>query len=290
MDRRTFLTTMLQGTTLAATLLPHSISPLLIKQYASLRHLGGDSYQNVRISTLGINSLGAVFSRLLAYSIQNVCCYEVLSDQLRSGNLDFSSLNRTIQQTDLLFLFADTTDPASDSLLSSCINTTAAAGVQSVVVGPYSTDRPLSALPLTCSTPPHCFVVHHTTARDLVALVADLANTDSFVGIDHGDIKAILRSGNLGLFSCSEATGADRGSRACSQALERLQQQGVNSANCRGAMACIYGSPTMPFDYYAQAVSVMDGYFSNDISFVFGAIPDEHLAADTIKVAILAMR
>ncbi|WP_281184868.1 hypothetical protein [Trichlorobacter lovleyi] len=285
MDRRTFLTTILQGT-LAATLLPHSISPLLIAQYASLHHLGGDVPQDMRISALGIDKFGACCSRLLAYSVQNVSCHEMTSCQLSSGNLDFPILNHAIQQTDLLFLFADATNPASDSLLSSCANAAAAAGVQSVVVGPHKTGHPLS----THSTPAKCLVVNPTTARNLVALVADLANTDSFVGIDHGDIKAILRSGNQALFASSTATGEDRGILASRHALDQLQKEGLDSAKCCGAMACIYGAPSMPFDYYAQAISVLDGYFSNDISFVFGAIPDEHLAADTIRIDILAMR
>ncbi len=289
MDRRTFLTTMLQGTTLAATLLPHSISPLLIAQYASLHHLGGDLPQDMRIAALGVGRFGALCSRMLAYSVRNICCHEVTSSWHHTGSVDFSQLPLATQQPDLLFLLADASQPSSASQLTTCIDAVTAAGLQTVVIGP-SADNLHSTRSPDCTSLPVCTIANPTTARDLVALVADLANTDSFVGIDHGDIKAILRSGNLGLFSCSEATGADRGSRACSQALERLQQQGVNSANCRGAIACIYGSPTMPFDYYAQAVSVMDGYFSNDISFVFGAIPDEHLAADTIKVAVLAMR
>ncbi|QOX77399.1 hypothetical protein FY034_00050 [Trichlorobacter lovleyi] len=288
MDRRTFLITMLQGT-LAATLLPHSISPLLIAQYASLHHLGEIPQQNMRIAALGVGQFGALCGRMLAYSVHNISGHVLASSRHYTGSFDFSQLPLSIQQPDLLFLLADASQPSSASQLATCIDAATAAGLQTVLIGP-SAAHLHSSRSTDCASLPVCTVADPATVRDLVALVADLVNTDSFVGIDHGDIKAILRSGSHGLFSCSEATGADRESLASSQALEKLQQQGLDSANCRGAMACIYGSPAMSFDYYAQAASVMDGYFSNDITFVFGAIPDEQLAADTIKVAILAMR
>lgn len=288
MDRRTFLTTMLQGT-LAATLLPHSISPLLIAQYASPYYFEEEYHRHLRILALGIDRFGAYCTRMLAYSVQNVSCHEVTSEQLRSVNLDFFSLNRTIQQADLLFLFADATHQASDSLLSSCVNATAATGVQMVVVGPQRTDHPLSALPLTWSTPPSLLVANPTTARDLIALVADLLRPFSIVGIDYADVKAILQSGSRALFACSEARSTDRGAVACRQALEQLQQQGLDLTNCSGAMACIYGSSELQLDDYQQAITNLDSRISSDINFVFGVAVDEHLT-DSVRVAILAMQ
>lgn len=287
MDRRAFLTTMLQGS-LAAALLPNSLSPLLIAQYGLLDHFGQNYQQKMQIAAVGIGTFGAYCTRLLAYSVPNISCYEV-SPRVQSIAIpDFSGLNRAIQHTDLLFLLADATQLSSWALLTACTDAATAAGVQAVMISPQLPDLH-SLQPLASSALPLCSVAAPSTARDLAALVADLINTDSFVGIDHGDVKAILRSGSQGLFASNEAVGPERGKLASLQALEELQLHGIDRVNCRSAMACIYGSSTMPFDDYVQASAVLDEFFPTDISFVFGSIVDERLG-DVIKVAILAMK
>lgn len=287
MDRRTFLTTMLQGT-LAATMLPHSISPLLIAQYASQHHLGEIHQQSMKIAALGIGRFGILCSRLLAYSVHNIICHEVPSNRRHASSVDFSQLPQSIQQADLLFLIADTSELSSAYLLTICIDRAASTGQQAVMVGPHATTLH-SALSLRYSPPPACTVAETVMARNLVALVADLVNIDNFVGIDQADVKEIMCSGSRGLFAYSEATGTNRGAKACLQALEQLQHLGLNSANCRSAMACIYGSPNLHLDDYHQAITNLDNQFSPEINFVFGAVTDERLA-DSVRVAILAMQ
>lgn len=96
MDRRVFLTTMLQGS-LAAAQLPNSISPLLIAQYGSLSHFGQNNQQKMHISAVGIGTFGAYCTRLLAYSVHNISCYEVLPGVQSIATPDFSGLNSAIQ-------------------------------------------------------------------------------------------------------------------------------------------------------------------------------------------------
>ncbi|MCE1225205.1 MAG: hypothetical protein LWW87_01825 [Geobacteraceae bacterium] len=286
MDRRTFLTNMLQGS-LAAALLPNSISPLLIAQYASLHHPDDNSAQGLRISAIGIGSFGAYCTRLLAYSVHNIHCHEIAPHSQCYGCPEHPGLNRALQQCDLVFLLADTTQPSSSHQLSSCIDASAAAGVQVVIVGPHAIG--IKNQPTTESPHCHCRAATPSIARDLVALVADLVNTDSFVGIDHADVKAILGSGSHGLLTSKQASGSESGTLACKQALEHLQQFGINAATCRGAIACIHGSPDMPFDVYNQAITALDSYFPADLSFVFGCLVDAQLG-DSVKVDILAMQ
>lgn len=290
MDRRAFLTTMLQGS-LAAALLPNSLSPLLIAQYGSLDHFSQNYQQKMRISAVGIGTFGAYCTRLLAYSVPNISCYEVSPRVQNSAIPDFSGLNSAIQQTDLLFLLTDLTEQLSALMLTACCHAASPGRIQTVVVGPGTPDLQ-THVPTACSSlpyPPYITVADPSTARQLVAMVADLVNTDSFVGIDHGDVKAILRSGSHGVFACREAAGAERGKLASIQALEELQHRGIDRVKCRGAMACIYGNPTMVFDDYVQASAVLDEFFPHDIGFVFGSIVDERLG-DVIKVAILTMK
>jgi hypothetical protein len=290
MDRRAFLTTILQGS-LAAALLPNSLSPLLIAQYGSLIYFGQNYQQKIRIAAVGIGTFGAYCTRLLAYSVHTITCYEVSSGVQSATTPDITVLNNAIQQTDLLFLLTDLTEPLSAPMLTACCHAASAGGIQTVVVGLGTPDFQ-THVPAACSSlpyPPHITVADPSTARQLVAMVADLVNTDSFVGIDHGDVKAILRSGSHAVFACREAAGTERGKLASIQALEELQHRGIDRVKCRGAMACIYGSSTMAFDDYVQASAVLDEYFSDDISFVFGSVVDERLG-DVIKVAILAMK
>lgn len=286
MDRRTFLANMLQGS-LAAALLPNSISPLLIAQYASLHHPDGESPEGMRISAIGIGRFGANCTRLLAYSTQNISCHEMSIRPQRYGSAELFELNRALQQSDLLFLLADTKQPLCSNQLTTCIEAAAASGVQAVIVGPHTPD--IHRQPTPASLPCHCIAAAPSIARDLVALVADLVATDSFVGIDHADVKAILGSGSYGLFISKQSSGPERGALACKQALNSLQQCGIDSATCRGAIACIYGSPDMPFDVYHQAITTLDSYFPADLNFVFGCLVDEQLG-ESVKVDILAMQ
>lgn len=286
MDRRTFLANMLQGS-LAAASLPNSISPLLIAQYASLHHPDGESPEGMRISAIGIGNFGANCTRLLAYSTQNISCHEMSIHPQRYCSAERSELNRALQQSDLLFLLADTKQPLCSHQVTTCIEAAAASGVQVVIVDPHAPDIHRQTIP--ASLPCHCRAATPSIARSLVALVADLVATDSFVGIDHGDVKTILESGSHGLFTSKQASGSERGALACKQALEHLQQCGIDSATCRGAIACIYGSPDMPFDVYHQAVTALDSYFPSDLNFVFGCLVDKQ-SGDSVKVDILAMQ
>jgi hypothetical protein len=287
MDRRTFLTTMMQGT-FAAALLPNSISPFLIAQYGSLSHFGDNYQQRMRISAVGIGTFGAYCTRLLAYSVHNISCYEISPGLQRLASPDFAGLNSAIQHTDLLFLLADATQSSNKALLTACADAATAAGIQTVVLSPHVTAFH-SSQPFASSALPLCSVEDPSTARDLVALVADLVNTDSFVGIDHGDVMAILRSGSQGVLAVKEASGVDRGDLASRDVLEQLQKQAIDTANCRGAMACIYGGSKMTFDDYGQAITVLDDYFPHDTTFVFGSVVDKRLG-DAVRVAILAMK
>lgn len=281
MDRRTFLTSMLKGS-LAAALLPNSISPLLITQYASLHHPDGESSQGMRISAIGIGAFGAYCTRLLAYSVQDINCHVVAPRQHSLGILDIIGLNNAIQQCDLLFLIADTTQPLCGHQLTSCIEAATAAGIQVVVVGPHQRQS------ITDSRPCHCIAAKPSTARSLVALVAGLVATDSFVGVDPADVKAILKSGNHGTFTSKQALGSESGTLACKQVLEHLQQYGIDSATCRGAIACIYGDSNMTFDVYHQAITALDNAFPSDLNVVFGCLVDEQLG-DIARMDILAI-
>lgn len=289
MDRREFLTTMLQGS-LAAAWWPKSIVSFLIAQYATRRYVGRNCGQSMRIGVLGIGQFGACCTRLLSCSATNISCREMSIDPQGAGNPDFSELNGSLQHSDLLFLPVDTLQPSSVSMLTACCGAAAAAGLQAVVIGPQAFDFKAHPPTACCSQPfpPHCTIVDPSTVSLLVKSVADLVNVDNSVGIDHGYIRAVLGSGGHGVFACKEAVGPNRGERASRQALEQLQRHGINTVNCRGAMACIYGTPTMTFDDYSQASTVLDDYFPHDITYVFSSIIDEHLA-DVIKVAVLAM-
>jgi hypothetical protein len=287
MDRRTFLTTMLQGS-FAAALFPNGISPLLITQYASLHHPVADLLQDMHISAIGIGTFGAYCTRLLAYSVQNIRCHEVASHPQGYHAPELSGLASSLLQCDLLFLLTDTTQPWCSHQLTTCIEAATTAGVQTVVIGPHAPDVQ-GQRTTTLSPLPYCIAADPLTAHNLVALVADLANTDSFVGIDHGDVKAILKSGRHGTVVSNEVSGPDRAASAAAVVLEQLQNQGFGPANCCGAMACIYGSPSMPFDDYHQAITMLDRYFSPDISFIFGSVVDEKLNG-SIRLVILATR
>lgn len=287
MERREFLTSMLQGS-LTAVLLPESIRSRLLTAYAQPYHFSDDPQHTSRITAIGIGQFGSCCTRLLAYAVPTVCCSNLTAhpDQLQDSGLH--GLDTAMQPNNLLFLLADRSQPLSAAALTACMTTAAAVGVQTIVVGPWPVEDQLPSTG-TNSLPLHCAVADPLTARNLVALVADLINTDSFVGIDHGDVKAILKSGRHGTVVSNEVSGPDRAASAAAVVLEQLQNQGFGPANCCGAMACIYGSPSMPFDDYHQAITMLDRYFSPDISFIFGSVVDEKLNG-SIRLVILATR
>jgi len=172
-------------------------------------------------------------------------------------------------------------------VLTACIEAAASANIQTVVIGPDIPLQYYSSLPINLA-PPYCVVTNPISAMSLVSLVNDLANTFSFVGIDHGDIKVILSSGDQGVFASSEASGPDRGGRGFRQAFDQLYQSENSKADCRGAIACLYGAAANHFEYYQQALTERESYFNRDINLVLGFVVDERLS-DSIRVTVLAM-
>jgi len=296
MDSRTFLTTMLQGS-LAAALLPHSISSLLVTQSGPPSHFGETCQHKIRLSAIGIGTFGTYCTQLLAYSVPHISCHELRIDYQQYNLPDLSGLVNAIQHSDLLFLLADVSQTWCSSVLSACVDAAAEAGVQVVILGPnppayfqYSVCRPSSSPSCYCAADP-------LIARNLIAMVSDLVNTTTFfVGVDLADVKAslhsILRSGSNGIFINSEASGANRGMLASKKVLAQLEQQMTGSHNYRGAMACIYCNSDTYLKDFDQAIIELFRFFlppsSSEFNIIYNCVFDNSLH-DSVRLAVMAI-
>ncbi|QOX77397.1 hypothetical protein FY034_00040 [Trichlorobacter lovleyi] len=292
MDRRTFLTTILQGS-LAAALLPNSISSLLVTQYGQPEIC----QQKMSISAIGVGSFGTYCTRLLAYSVPHISCHELRIDYQQHNIPDFSGLVNAIQHSDLLFMLADTAQPLCSSVLSACVDAAAEAGVQVVIIGPnfpaylqYSVCKPNSSPSCYCAADP-------IIARNLIAMVSDLVNTTTFfAGVDFANVRAslhsILRSGSNGIFIIGEASGANKGVLASKKVLTQLEQQVTSSNSYRGAMACIYCNSETYLNDFDQAIIELFRFFipppTNGFNIIYNCVIDNSLL-DAARVAVLAI-
>lgn len=296
MDRRAFLTTILQDS-IAAALLPNSISSLLVAQYGQPSHFGKICQQKMDISAIGIGAFGTYCTRLLAYSVPNINCYDLRIDYQQYNTPDLSGLVNAIQHSDLLFLLADAAQPWCSSVLSACVDAAAKAGVQVVILGPnlppyfqFSVCRSNSSAPCYCADDP-------LVARNLIAMVSDLVNTTTFfAGVDFADVReslhSILRSGSNGIFISGEASGANKGVLASKKVLEQLEQQVTGSNSCCGAMACIYCNSNTYLNDFDQVIIELFRFFlpppTNGFNIIYNCVIDNSLH-DSVRVALLAI-
>lgn len=296
MDRRTFLTTILQGS-LAAALLPNSISSLLVTQYGPPSHFGETCQHKMRLSAIGIGTFGTYCTRLLAYSVPHINCHELRIDYQQYNPPDLSGLVNAIQHSDLLFLLADTSQPWCSSILSACVDAAAEAGVQAVILGPnppaylqYSVCRSNVLPSCYCAADP-------IIARNLIAMVSDLVNTTTFfAGVDFANVRAslhsILRSGSNGIFIIGEASGANKGVLASKKVLAQLEQLVIGSNSYHGAMACIYCNSDTHVNDFDQAIVELFRFFlppsTNGFNIIYNCVIDNSLH-DSVRVAVLAI-
>lgn len=287
MDRRMFLTTMLQGS-LATALLPDSITSLLITPYAFPYDVTGSYQPNMKILAIGIDAFGAYAARLLAYSTQHVCCCELTPHaQLHQGHV-LRGLDTAIQQSNLLFLLADVTQPSSASALAACLEAAEGVGIQATVITP-DTASYQHPYPFVGSVVSYCSVPDPMAARNLVSMVADLANID---GIDYDYVKPVLQSGRSRHFASYQAAGAERGAVAGQGVLAKLQQQIQDDQVCSGAMACIYCDANTYQRDFDQAITELFCFFlpnsTNKFNILYNCVIDEKLV-DEVRVVVLAI-
>ncbi|MCE1225204.1 MAG: hypothetical protein LWW87_01820 [Geobacteraceae bacterium] len=166
MSRQTLLTTMLQGSH-ATSLTPESVKTHLLIPNEFPFHITGNYQPNMKILAIGIDDFGACATRLLADTNQNVCCSELTSHAQLHQDHVLCELSKAIQQSNLLFLLTDGTQPSSSPILTACLEAAETVGIQVIVITP-------SAI---LHQPPYhvCTVPDPLTACNLIRMVAELA-------------------------------------------------------------------------------------------------------------------
>lgn len=290
MDRRKFLTTMLQGS-LASVLLPNSIAPLLVAQHDKSYHDAGNYQQNLHISAIGIGAYGSTCTRLLASSGHAIDCCELPSPSPLFCITDAARLVTASPQAELLFLFADTRQHQSSDMLKTYVDSASRSGVQVVVVSPQPPDHKILPI-LTNSEALHCTEPDPVAASSMITTVSDIANYGSFIGIDTGDVKAILQKGNTSVFASAHATGPSRGSLASQSVLAQLEQQVGESDIYNGAVACIYCNSDTYFHDFDQAIIELFRFFlpnsTSKFNIIYNCVIDNSLH-DSVRVSVLAV-
>ena len=133
MDRRTFLTTRLQGR-IASVVLPKRITSLLKPSNAAPCLVDNNLPQNMHISAVELGAFGLSCTRILTRSARKIPCYQLDSTQLQHCTANVSDFMSVYPETDLLFLFADTHLELSANILKAYLDSVS--GIQTVVIGP----------------------------------------------------------------------------------------------------------------------------------------------------------
>lgn len=141
-------------------------------------------------------------------------------------------------------------------------------------------------------SPTYSAVSDPVTARNIAKMIADITNSDSFVGIDHGDVKTILQSGWNRHFASYQAAGPEQGSTAGRGVLAKLQQQIPEDQAYSGALACIYCNAKTYQHDFDQAIAELFCFFlpssTSKFNMVYNCVIDEKLV-DEVRVTVLAI-
>ena len=269
--------------------------------------------KQARVLVTGIGPRGAGNVQVLSKTVTGSACYEVISGLTDEKCCDVTGFFDELMSSDLLVVITAFDDRSLDPFFHSLCKAAHEMDIPTVCVtcqpdmmtshapGLTGSAEPLPdivfylsghALQGPCDLlpeqPAQRYALSGYAKRHLAASVSRLITQTGVACIDSGDVVSLLRSGRRGFMGVGVGSGEASGRTAAMLAVERLHRQGMNTAGCRGALVCVYGSSLMGMDDFDDAVRVVQGFFAADAAIISGILVDEYLG-QSARVTLLAV-
>ncbi|MDO8572677.1 MAG: cell division protein FtsZ [bacterium] len=123
--------------------------------------------------------------------------------------------------------------------------------------------------------------------RQAVEGISDLITTPGIINVDFADIRAVMSNAGSALMGIGTATGERRAHDAATSAINSpLLELSINGA--RGVLFAIAGGDDLTMHEIQEAAKIITESVDKDAKIIFGAIRDEKLKKNEIKITVIA--
>ncbi len=133
----------------------------------------------------------------------------------------------------------------------------------------------------------NAFSMSDEVLRQAVEGISDLITTPGIINVDFADIRAIMENAGPALMGIGTASGEKRATEAARLAINSpLLDISINGA--RGILFAVAGGEEMTMFEIQEAAKVVTESIDKDAKVIFGAIKDDKLKKNEIKVTVIA--
>jgi cell division protein FtsZ len=133
----------------------------------------------------------------------------------------------------------------------------------------------------------HAFEVCDEILNQAVKSIADLVLRPGIINLNFADIRSVMKDSGTAFFGAGKAKGEARASEAAKAALSS-PLLGVSISRARGILFNISGGPDIGLHEIDEAAKVITEHASPETKVIFGAVYDEKLKKEEIKVTLIA--
>jgi cell division protein FtsZ len=118
--------------------------------------------------------------------------------------------------------------------------------------------------------------------------VTDIINVPGLVNVDFADVKTIMSNQGLALMGTGRKSGENRAIEAANEAVSSPLLENVKIDGAQGVLINVTGSVNMSLQEVHEACHSITEAAAPDANIIFGAVIDERMADDEIKITIFA--
>jgi len=133
----------------------------------------------------------------------------------------------------------------------------------------------------------NAFAMCDEVLRQAVEGIADLITMPGIINVDFADIRAILQNAGSALMGIGTATGEKRAVEAAQMAINSPLLD-VSVAGAKGVLFAIAGGEDLTMNEIQDAAKVITESVDKEAKIIFGAIRDDRLKKNEIKVTVIA--
>ena len=131
------------------------------------------------------------------------------------------------------------------------------------------------------------FALCDDVLRQAVEGISDLITTQGIINLDFADIRAVMQNAGSALMGIGSAVGDNRAIEAARMAINSpLLDLSIEGA--KGVLFAIAGGDDMTMFEIQEAAKVITESIDKDAKVIFGAIKDEKLKKNELKVTVIA--
>ncbi|MGC8927322.1 MAG: cell division protein FtsZ [Myxococcota bacterium] len=132
------------------------------------------------------------------------------------------------------------------------------------------------------------FLMVDNVLLNAVQGVTDIINVPGLVNVDFADVKAIMSNQGLALMGTGRKSGEKRAIEAANEAVSSPLLENVKIDGAQGVLINVTGSVNMRLQEVNEACHSITEAAAPDANIIFGAVIDERMADDEIKITIFA--